>query len=243
MRVLGVDSATSVASVAIVEDDQVRAEIFLNTGTKHAQSLMIVVNQVLENAGLTLSALDGLAVVLGPGSFTGLRIGLATVKGLALVTGLPVIGIPTLDGLAMNAAGMPGLICPILNARKNEVYTAIYRSEGLGMKRVSDYLAVGPQILAGQLTGSDEQVTFLGDGWPVYREILQATLGDRIRAVFFTNALPRASQIAWLGLSRLRAGEKDDLHGLTPLYIRPSEAEIKWAQKNCAEGENVGVGL
>ncbi|MHB1127461.1 MAG: tRNA (adenosine(37)-N6)-threonylcarbamoyltransferase complex dimerization subunit type 1 TsaB [Bacillota bacterium] len=240
---LGIDTATSIASAAIIEENQVRAEILLNAGKTHSQSLMTIINQVLEDTGLPLSAMDGLAVALGPGSFTGLRIGLATVKGLAQVTGLPVLGIPTLDSLALNAAGALGLVCPVLNARKHEVYVALYRSGDGSMNRVSDYLVMAPEVLARQMAENNEVVTFLGDGWPVYRDIFHEILGNRAREAFFINGMPRASQVAWLGLGRLRAGAVDDLFSLTPLYIRPSEAEIIWAQKNCAEGENVGSGL
>lgn len=236
MRVLGLDSATNVAGIAIVDEERLVAEFFLNSGKTHSQRLMPMLDRLLTEADLTLADMDGLAVAIGPGSFTGLRIGLATIKGLAHVTGLPLVGVPTLDGLAWNAAGVPGTVCPVLNARKQEVYTALYEWQGEELRRLTDYLAISPEELIAMLEQRAGPVTFLGDGVPVYCKLLARRLGERARFAPKTHVLPRAAQVAELGLRRLREGKADDLHTVKPIYIRPSEAEVKWAQRQRESG-------
>ncbi|NPV26110.1 MAG: tRNA (adenosine(37)-N6)-threonylcarbamoyltransferase complex dimerization subunit type 1 TsaB [Firmicutes bacterium] len=243
MRILGIDSSTTVAGVAVVEDDRLVVETFLNTRKNHSQRLMPMLDAMLREADLTLADIDALAVSIGPGSFTGLRIGLATVKGLAQATGKPLIGVPTLDALALNVAGLTGLICPVLDARKNEVYMAVYQSaSSLQVNRISDYLAISPTELIGLFQGSRFfgdgasdwrhcPVTFLGDATPVYRDLLTEGLGNRARWVLPTHNLIRAAQIAYLGGQRLAAGQKDDYLTIKPLYIRQSEAEVRWQSR------------
>ncbi len=235
MRVLGLDSATNVASVAVMGEQHLVAEAWLNTRKTHSQRLMPMLAQLLQEADLTLADLSGLAVAIGPGSFTGLRIGLATVKGLALVTGLPVVGIPTLDALALNAAGFPGIVCPILNARKQEVYGAVYAWREGEMERLTEYLAVSPEALAEILDAYCQPVTLLGDGVPIYRQVFHQRLGNRLVLLPLPQLLGRAAQVAYLGLRALQAGRRDDLHSLKPFYIRPSEAEVRMAQRLAGE--------
>jgi len=234
VRVLAVDSATGVAGVAVAEDDRLIAEFFLNINKAHSQRLMPMVAQTLQEAVLELGDLDGLAVTIGPGSFTGLRIGLATVKGLSLTTGLPLVGVPTLDVLARNGMGWSGLVCPVLNARRQEVYTCLYRAAGGKIERLSGYLAVSPQLLGDILAPGDEPVLLLGDGVEVCSKILVDRLGSKLCVAHAATLLPRAAQAAFIGLERLANGESDSLHSLSPLYVRQSEAELKWAAKNQA---------
>ncbi|WP_227764694.1 tRNA (adenosine(37)-N6)-threonylcarbamoyltransferase complex dimerization subunit type 1 TsaB [Zhaonella formicivorans] len=231
MRVLGLDSATNVASVAVVEEDRLIAELTFNTKKNHSQRLMPMLSWMLEEAQITLDELDGLAVAVGPGSFTGLRIGLATIKALAHVKDKPVLPVPTLDGLAANLEGSAGLICPVLNARKNEVYAAIYRWDGVQNQRLSPYLAVAPELLIARLRDFNETVTFLGDAVPIYGDQLLRALPEA-KVAAATNALCRAAQIARLGLKKLQSGQVGDYFTLEPLYIRASEAEVIWEKRN-----------
>ncbi|NLK51025.1 MAG: tRNA (adenosine(37)-N6)-threonylcarbamoyltransferase complex dimerization subunit type 1 TsaB [Syntrophomonadaceae bacterium] len=146
MLVLGIDSATLVAGMAIMDEQHLVAEGFLQTRKTHSERLLPLIDQWLREAELTLADIGGIAVTVGPGSFTGLRIGLATAKGLAQATGKALVGIPTLDALALNLAGARGLICPILDARKSEVYTALYVSPVPDQViRISPYLAISPE--------------------------------------------------------------------------------------------------
>ncbi|GEA14085.1 MAG: tRNA threonylcarbamoyladenosine biosynthesis protein TsaB [Moorella sp. (in: firmicutes)] len=234
MLVLGLDSATQVAGVALIDGDRLVAELFFNTRKNHSQRLLPMIAALLREAGVKLADLDGLAVALGPGSFTGLRIGLATVKGLAHAARKPVAGIPTLDGLAWNAWEVPGLVCPVLYARRQEVYTALYRWQEGELCRLTPYQAVDPCLLVESLKSYTMPVYFLGDGVAPYREVWQQ-LGPRARFLPSTSALPRAAQIARLGRERLLAGQADNLFQLKPLYLRPSPAErqVRSKCKSC----------
>ncbi|MBO8169246.1 MAG: tRNA (adenosine(37)-N6)-threonylcarbamoyltransferase complex dimerization subunit type 1 TsaB [Thermoanaerobacteraceae bacterium] len=226
--ILALETATTVASVAVVEEGKLRGEFFLNTTKTHSQLLMPLVDQLLRFIGRDITEMQGFAVAIGPGSFTGLRIGLATVKGMAQALGKPVLGVPTLDGLAHNVSGVSGLICPVLDARKNEVYTAVYESVGNKLKRLTDYMALSPRQLREKLGSFDRPVTLLGDAVERYQEYF-ADLN--VRVAFQANRWPRAAQIACLAEKRLQKGDVDDLYMLAPLYIRRSEAEIRWEEK------------
>jgi tRNA threonylcarbamoyladenosine biosynthesis protein TsaB len=226
LLVLGIDSATRVAGAAIVDEQQVIAEVFFNTRKNHSQRLLPMIDAMLREAGVKLADLDGLAVALGPGSFTGLRIGLATVKGLAHAAHKPVAGIPTLDGLAWNAWEVPGLVCPVLYARRQEVYTALYRWQEGELCRLTPYQALDPHSLVVLLNSCTQPVYFCGDGVAPYWEVWQQ-LSTRVHLLPSTATLPRAAQIARLGKERLLAGKGDDLFQLKPLYLRPSPAETQ----------------
>lgn len=225
MRVLGIDSSTRVAGVALVDEKSVIAELFLNTQQDHSRRLLPLLDLLLARAELTLANLDGLVVTIGPGSFTGLRIGLATAKGLAHVTGKPLVGVPTLDALAGNAWAWPGLICPVISARRQEVYSAVYRWQEEELCRLTSYQAMTPAALLSLLISFSEPVIFLGDAAALYRTTWQS-LGSRAHFAEPANNLPRASQVAWLGLSRLQAGQVEDPSRITPLYLRPPAAEV-----------------
>ncbi|MDN5347102.1 MAG: tRNA threonylcarbamoyladenosine biosynthesis protein TsaB [Clostridia bacterium] len=224
MRVLGLDSATRVAGVALVDENNLIAELFFNTPQDHSRRLLPLLDELLSRAGLTFDDLDGLAVSIGPGSFTGLRIGLATAKGLAQVTGKPLVGIPSLDALASNVWGWPGLICPVINARRQEVYAAVYCWQEGKLCRLTSYQAIAPAALVGQLASFSGPVSFLGDAVGLYRDVWQQ-LGSRAHFVELSNNLPRAAQVACLGLKQLRAGRTDDPSRIKLLYLRPSAAE------------------
>ncbi|MDK2821665.1 MAG: tRNA threonylcarbamoyladenosine biosynthesis protein TsaB [Clostridia bacterium] len=224
MLVLGVDSATQVAGVAIIEDDKLIAEFFFNTVKNHSERLLPMIASILMETGLEVSDLDGLAVAIGPGSFTGLRIGLATVKGLAHGAQIPVVGIPTLDGLAWNTYGISGLICPVLNARRQEVYTALYCWQEGELCRLTPYQIINPDSLVQLIKSYNMPVYFLGNGVDHYKETWQQ-LGTRACFMPPTSNRPRAAHIAKLGEERLRKGPPDDIFQLKPIYLHSSPAE------------------
>lgn len=237
MLILSIDTATPVAGVALVDDKQTYYEALANTGYKHSRTLLEMIDVSFRQTGYGLSGVDAIAVTIGPGSFTGLRIGLATAKGLALAAGKPVIGVPTLDAMAHNLDWNPGLICPLLNARKGEVYASFYR-EG---RRLTDYQALSPEDLVQTANRVMEEtgcrtVTFLGDGVNEYHSILSSSLGDALISPP-EYWLPRASAVGILAAGRWLSGQVDDLFSLTPTYVRQSEAEVRRAR---AEGEGCG---
>jgi tRNA threonylcarbamoyladenosine biosynthesis protein TsaB len=229
--ILSIDTATKITGLALHQDEQLVAESFLHTSKTHSERVMPMILQLMENAGLSFSDLNAVAVASGPGSFTGLRIGMATAKGIAQVRNLPVIGVNTLDALAQNGLGFTGLISPILDARKNEVYNALYRNQHGMLERVSEYRAIAPEKLLEELSVSSESVLFVGDAVATYQGLIATTLAAQ--AVFFAEnmSLPRGSQVGGLAAKRLALGESDDLYGLKPFYIRQSEAEVTWAKR------------
>lgn len=227
MKVLGIDTSTSCGSVGLIDNGEVVSDYLLNIPVTHSQRLLGAIELVLKEASCPIEKLDGWAIALGPGSFTGLRIGVSTVKGLAFATGKPVAGVSTLDVLASQIAPTPYLICPILDARKKEVYTAFYRYEKGLIKHESDDQAIRPEDLVGRIK---EQTIFLGDGAKTYRDFLLNSLSS---LALFPSAplhLSHGSMVAKLGSELLQRGECLDLSTFAPIYVRPSEAEVKWQE-------------
>ncbi len=229
MKILGIDTSTPCGSVGLADDGGVISEYLLNVPVTHSERLLAAIHFVLKEAGCAMEALDGWAVSLGPGSFTGLRIGVSTVKGLAYATGKPVVGVPTLDGLAAQISPTPYLICPILDARKKEVYTAFYRynQEDL-LVRLSDYQAIRPNIL---IKEAREKTVFIGNGVTTYGEILRNALPSFALFPAAPLHLLHGSMVAKLGLDLLLKEDYLDIATFSPIYVRPSEAEIKCQER------------
>jgi tRNA threonylcarbamoyladenosine biosynthesis protein TsaB len=223
MKLLAVESATLSGGVALLDDDRLLGEITLNIAITHSERLMFAVDRLLADCGLAPADLGGLAVSVGPGSFTGLRVGLATVKALAMALDLPVAPVPTLDALAARLPFADAPVCPILDARKGEVYLSLYRWSGSGMERQWDYLALPPESAAARL---EAPVILLGDGIEACRPWLDR-LGAGARVAPAAQRLPSAAAVAGLGLAVLAAGGGVSAEALAPLYLRPSEAELK----------------
>ncbi|MBR5318699.1 MAG: tRNA (adenosine(37)-N6)-threonylcarbamoyltransferase complex dimerization subunit type 1 TsaB [Peptococcaceae bacterium] len=228
MIILSIDSSTPVAGIAVSDGMQLRGEITLNTKNTHSEKLMPLVQQLLEETDLTVKDLDAVAVTQGPGSFTGLRIGMATAKGLAQGAGKQLIAVPTLDCLAYNLVHYPGIICPIMNAQKKQVYTAIYRSTNDGLERLSDYQAIAVEQLAEQLKALNEDVWFVGDGVAAFADVFAELLGAYCHFAGGHQILPRAGTLAMLAAKRAEAQQFDDLYQAELIYIRKSEAEVQW---------------
>ncbi|UCC66676.1 MAG: tRNA (adenosine(37)-N6)-threonylcarbamoyltransferase complex dimerization subunit type 1 TsaB [Deltaproteobacteria bacterium] len=234
MMIVGIDTSTSCGSLGLIDGDQVVAEYSLHRRETHSARLIPSIQTLLKGAKLDLQDIDGLAVALGPGSFTGLRVGLSTVKGLALAAKKPVVGIPTLDALAHNLPFAPYLICPILDARKGEVYTALYKDEGGGrVKKLTPYQSLPPSVMLEEIPA--QETIFLGDGVRLYGELIKERLGDR--AFFAPSHLMhlRGTTVAELGMKRIMAGEKADTSSLVPIYVRASDAEIHWGTRRGVE--------
>ena len=217
MKVLGLETATLAGGAALIDGDRIVGEYTLNIRVTHSERVMAAVDRLLTDAGWRPSDLEGVAVSIGPGSFTGLRIGVSTAKGLAMALGLAVAPVPTLDALA---AGLPFAalpVCPILDARKGEVYASLYRVDGGAMRREWEYLALAPAALARLFT---EPVIVCGDGAGIVRSPF-ARLTPAARR------LPSPACVAQLGHAMLAAGPGVPPADLAPLYLRPSEAELR----------------
>jgi tRNA threonylcarbamoyladenosine biosynthesis protein TsaB len=226
MKILGLDTATSCASLGIIDDGEVVAEYALRREGALSTGLLPAIQTLLEAVRLALTDIDGIAVSLGPGSFTGLRVGLSAVKGLALAAERPVAGIPTLDALASNLPFTTYLICPLLDARKGEVYTALYKN-GVGdqVEQLTPYQTLSPAALMEQIP--HQEMVFLGDGVKGCKELIMQRLGQK---AFFAPphlGFLRGTTVAELGLKRIRQGASDDIASLVPIYVRPPDAELK----------------
>ena len=226
MRILAVDTSTSSGSIALLDGARVMAEWALQSPRTHNRRLLKSIDCYLKELGWTFEHLDGFAVGVGPGSFTGLRIGVTTVKTLAWAAGKPFAAIPSLDALAavFGFSALP--ICPLIDARKQEVYFALYQPDAKGRITLQTSYQVGtPEQVAARIQGP---TIFCGDGWPLCQELFSGLLGDwalEAPAPFHTL---RASLIGELARKRLQEHQTDDPMACIPLYVRPSEAEIRY---------------
>src|SRR5512132_883619 len=217
MRVLAVETSTLAGGAALLDGGLVVGEYTLDVSVTHSERLMGAIDRLLTDASWTVRDLEGLAVSVGPGSFTGLRIGLSTVKGLALALAIPIAAVPTLDAMATLLPFAALAVCPVLDARKREVYASLYRWDGAGMHRVWEYLAIAPADLARRL---EEPVIVLGDA----ADQIHSPYAQRIRP---PRRGPSPASAGALGCSRLAIGDTVAPADLVPIYLRPSEAELK----------------
>lgn len=237
MRILALDSSGLVAGVAVVEsegeEEQTVAEYTVNYKKTHSQTLLPMLDEVAKMINLDLDEIDAIAVAGGPGSFTGLRIGSATAKGLGLALGKPLIHIPTLEGLAFNLWGTDQLVCPIMDARRGQVYTGIYEFKDGALKVLEDQMAIGIEELGGRLKEYGRPVIFLGDGVPVHRQALT----EKIMAGCAVSFAPanmnrqRAASIGSLGIQYYLAGRTETAAAHQPDYLRVSQAERERAER------------
>lgn len=221
MKVLGVDTSSGVATAAICDDEKLICEFVLNNKMTHSQTIMPIIDMCFKHSELRPDDIDLFAVSHGPGSFTGLRIGVTTVKGLAHGVNKPVVGINTLEAMAYNLPFCPHLISPIMDARRGEVYNAIYRFYEGKLVEVKSPRALAVTELCDELLKSGEKVVFLGDGVPVFRETLSQTLGDIAMFAPEGVCMQKASSVC------MAARGKEHIHysKLSPVYLRKSQAE------------------
>ena len=235
MRVLAIDSSGLTATVGIVEDTQTIAEYTVNYKKTHSQTLLPMIDEMTRMVDLDLSDLDAIAVAGGPGSFTGLRIGSATAKGLGLALNKPLIHVPTVDALAYNLYDAQGLICPIMDARRKQVYTGIYRFEEHQLKTLKDQWAAPVEELLEELNRRGEAVTFLGDGVPVFRELIAEKLKVPYSFAPAHVNKQRAAAVAALGSIYYKEGRTQTDVEYVPEYLRVSQAERERAEREKAQ--------
>jgi len=220
MNILALDTSSAVASVAVLKDGVLAAECVINNGKTHSQIIVSMISDVLKKTAISLEQIDVFSTALGPGSFTGLRIGVATAKSFAQAMDKKIIGISSLDGLNANVACNKDLVvCPIVDARRGNVYNAIYKND---IKLVNDRL-ISLEDLLKELNG--RKTIFLGDGIFKHREKIQETMGDNALFVPEYLANQRASSIAHLANLRAVDDDFDNLYTVAPIYVRSSQAE------------------
>ncbi len=230
MRVLAIDCATTTVGLALLDEGEVRAELFLDLARHHAEVLLPALDGLLALAGRAPQDVDLLACTVGPGSFTGLRMGVSTVKGLALAWGTPVAAVSTLAALSLNLGPCPNLICPLLDARREQVYAGLYRIGPDGIPRAAqpDRISAVAGVL-GELP--DEPIVFLGDGALRYAQLIrEMTHGRAIVGCGGHNRI-MASRVGIIGLARYREGDSVDARTFAPRYLRLSEAESTYGKR------------
>ena len=238
MKILGLDSSGLVASVAVVEDDTLLSEYTVNHKKTHSQTLLPMLDEIVRMIELDLNEVDAIAVAAGPGSFTGLRIGSATAKGLGLALDKPLIAVPTVDALAYNLYETHGVICPLMDARRNQVYTGIYEFADGKFQVISAQEAISIEEIIEKINQIGREVIFLGDGVPVFREKIEADCKVSHHYAPAHVNRQRAGAVAALGTLYYKEGKVQNARDHQPEYPRLSQAErerLQREKKNCEE--------
>lgn len=228
MLVLGIETSTPQASVAIGSEQGVVASALVSRGASYNEFLLPAVGFCLDQAGLGYRNIGGIAVSLGPGLFTGMRVGVATGKALAQALSVPIVGLGSLDLLAYEVRYSPKTICAVLDARRDQVFHALYRSSPGGIQRMSDYRLEFPQRLAVGLESRPEEVLMIGNGALVHSEIFEDVAVVELGTM--QHAFPTARALVELSLPRFFREDFDSLYDLKPLYLRRSARRIQWDQ-------------
>lgn len=230
MKLLGIDSATEAASCAVIDDDKLLGEITFNYKKQHSVIIMNMIDYLLKNLKISIDDLDGFAVSKGPGSFTGLRIGMAVVKGLSEGSKKPFVSVSSLDTMAYSLAYTNGIICPIIDALRNNVYTALYTFEDDKLNKISDYMAISVDDLIKMLRDYNLPVTFIGDAVPKFKETFETKL-DKVSFSPTHLNLVKASGLCELGINLMREGKFDNPLSSAPIYLRKSQAEREYENR------------
>lgn len=225
MNLLAIDASGIAGSVAYIKDGKLAGEYYICDKLTHSQTIMPMLEDMKALLNINLEEVDAVAVTSGPGSFTGLRIGVTTAKALALALEVPIIGVPTLDTIAHAMVYTDYLICPIMDARRNQVYTALYKWEANNLKRLTEHMAVDIEAYILELSDREEKIIFLGDGVSVYENIIKEKLGEKaVFAPSFCN-LQHASVLADVATKLYKEGQVEDPALFVPIYLRKSQAE------------------
>ncbi len=232
MKILAVEAAANVCSVALVEDTRLLGELTVNNKKTHSQVLMPMLESLLQQCAAEFDEVDALAVSAGPGSFTGLRIGVASVKGLAYAKNKPIYGVSTLEAMAYKLPECGGIVVPMMDARRNQVYCAAYKWTDGALHTVIAPTALAIDELCAQLKALNQTCIFIGDGVPVHSAYLTEAMGEGARFAPAGANLQSAAAVAALAYVKARSGEAaSDYAALQPIYLRKSQAEREYDEK------------
>lgn len=231
MKLLAIESSGLVASAAIATENTLLAEYTVNFKKTHSQTLLPMVDEIVKMTGLDLKEIDAIAVSAGPGSFTGLRIGSATAKGLGLALNKPIVPVPTTQGIASNLYGFSGIICPLMDARRNQVYTGLYKNTAEGFSVVEDQMAVMIDEIIELVNQKGEPVIYLGDGVEVFADVLREKTTVPYSFAPMHCSKQRAGALAQRGIELWKEGKIQTAGEHEPDYLRLSQAERELAEK------------
>lgn len=225
MKILALDTSGQNCSVAIIDEEKVISDFNLSIGTTHSETLLLMIDEICKSSKIDLNEIDVLACSIGPGSFTGLRIGIATIKGFALAQDKKVIGVSTLEALAHNIANFDGLICSVLDAKNNNVYAGIFKYENDELVLQGDYITDNLDTLIDILQSKNQKIMFVGDGAISFKEKLKNILNGKayFAPLHLTNQL--SSSVAETALKRALKNDFDNVDTLNPMYLKKSQAE------------------
>ncbi len=223
MIVFGIDTCCMAATAALMSDDHLAAQIMINNKKTHSQKIMPMIEFMANQADISIADIDCFAAAVGPGSFTGVRIGVATVKALAHASDKPCVAVSTLHALANNVSEFDGIICPILDARRGQAYNALF--EGRCLKRLCDDRAYSIEELCAELGHTDKEIIFLGDGVSVFEDYIKNTLGSKAVFAQRMDRMNLAASVAEIGYRKMLSGDTCSYCDLVPQYLRLSQAE------------------
>jgi len=227
-----------IAAVAIMDDEKLLGEYSINNKKTHSQKLMVMIDEIMKNLDLKPSDIDVFAASIGPGSFTGLRIGVTTAKAMAYAANKPVVGVPTLDALAYNVVTSKFVICPILDARNNQVFTALYEVKDGKLERTTEYMGIPVSELVQIIRQNDKKVIFTGDAVDLHKEYFMSELGENCEFAPLGSRLQRGASVAELAIMMAKEGKLTSSFELVPFYLRKSQAEREMEKKLCGKGES-----
>ena len=230
MKILAVDTSATAASVAVAEENKLIGEFSINTALTHSQTLMPMVDELLNNTGLSVNDIDAVAVNAGPGSFTGVRIGVAAVKGIAFPKNLPCVSVSTLESMAYNMLGNDCIVCSVMDARCSQVYNALFRVKGCTVTRMTDDRALSLTDLKNELRNINEMVVLVGDGAVLCSKFLGEEL-ENIMLAPFNNRIQTASSVAYAAFEKINNGETVKADELMPVYLRLPQAQRELNKK------------
>ncbi len=237
MKVLAIDTSTVVAAVALMDDEKLLGEYSINNKKTHSQKLMVMIDEIMKDLDIKPSDIDVFAASIGPGSFTGLRIGVTTAKAMAYATNKPVVGVPTLDALAYNIVTSEFIICPILDARNSQVFTALYEVKGKRFERITEYMGIPVFELVQIIVQNNKKVIFTGDAIDLHKDYFKSELEENCEFAPLGNRLQRGASVAELALMMAKEGKFTSSFELVPFYLRKSQAERELEKKLCGKGE------
>ncbi len=226
MKILAIDTSSTVASVAILDEDKIAAEYSINYKMTHSVTLMQMLENIIKISGIELSEMDAFAIDAGPGSFTGLKIGSATIKALAYACNKPVISVETTLSLAYNIYMKEGLVCPVMDARRDRVYSGIYEYDNYKLKCLLEQDAYELLYLIDKINLSNKNVVFVGDGVDVYKELIIKNCKNAVFA-YPHLLLQRAGSVAFAAKMKYEDGKYDTAFNHKPIYLRESSAVIQ----------------
>ncbi|MBV4419995.1 tRNA (adenosine(37)-N6)-threonylcarbamoyltransferase complex dimerization subunit type 1 TsaB [Clostridium tyrobutyricum] len=231
MKILSLDSSTESATCSVLSEEKLYGEITFNYKKQHSVILMPIIDSLLKNIHMDINSLDGFVISKGPGSFTGLRIGAAVIKGLSQGSGKPFSAVSSLDALAYNLAYTSGIICPILNALRGNVYTALYKFQNFEFKRISEYQIISMDDLINKLNSMKQSVCFVGDAVTIFKQSILDNMEVKVGFAPTNLNIVRSSSLGELGLKLIKDGKCDNLYTFSPFYLRKSQAEREYERK------------